>query len=382
MLTFLFWLFGIAAVYSYFIYPLVLCVLLAMKPAKKGGAVEQSSGTVNSVSLIVTAYNEEHRIRTKIENSLQLLAGDFAFEIIVASDCSEDKTDDIVREYAERNVRLVRAPERLGKEHAQQCAIKVAAGEIVVFSDVATEIPADAIQKLVAYFTEPEVGAVSSEDRFVSQDGSVAGEGAYVKYEMWLRRQESTLAGLVGLSGSFFAVRKSLCSEWDIHSPSDFNTALNTAKAGMRAVTAPDVLGFYQDLKDPSKEYQRKIRTVIRGMTGLARHAEVLNVGKFGFFAFQVISHKLMRWLTPWFLVAAFLLNALIADNNVFYFLLFTGQLAFYGLAVVAHFLPNLRNISAVKLVYFFVQVNIALLDAAVKFIAGQRMTTWKPSAR
>lgn len=382
MLTFLFWLFGVAAVYSYFIYPLVLRVFLAKKPVKNSGVVEQQSVAVNSVSLIVTAYNEENRIRAKIDNSLQLLAGDFAFEIIVASDCSEDKTDDIVREYAERNVRLVRAPERLGKEHAQQCAIKEAAGEIVVFSDVATEIPADAIQKLVAYFTEPEVGAVSSEDRFVSQDGSVAGEGAYVKYEMWLRRQESKLAGLVGLSGSFFAVRKSLCSEWDIHSPSDFNTALNTAKAGMRAVTAPDVLGFYQDLKDPSKEYQRKIRTVIRGMTGLSRHAEVLNVGKFGFFAFQVISHKLMRWLTPWFLLAAFLLNALIADNSLLYFLLFTGQLAFYGLAVVAHFLPNLRSISIVKLVYFFVQVNIALLDAAIKFVAGQRMTTWKPSAR
>ncbi|MGV8836871.1 glycosyltransferase family 2 protein [Cellvibrio sp.] len=382
MLTFLFWLFGIAAVYSYFIYPLVLRILLAKKSIKSGGTSTQQMAAVNSVSLIVTAYNEEHRIRAKIENSLQLLAGDFAFEIIIASDCSEDKTDDIVREYAERKVRLVRAPERLGKEHAQQCAINLANGEIVVFSDVATEIPSDAIQKLVAYFADPDVGAVSSEDRFISQDGSVAGEGAYVKYEMWLRQQESKLAGLVGLSGSFFAVRKSLCNEWDIHSPSDFNTALNTAKAGLRAVTAPDVLGFYQDLKDPSKEYQRKIRTVIRGMTGLARHAEVLNVGKFGLFAFQVISHKLMRWLTPWFLLAAFLLNAFIADNSVFYFLLFLAQLAFYGLAVVAHFLPNLRTIAIVKLVYFFVQVNIALLDAAIKFVAGQRMTTWKPSAR
>lgn len=177
-------------------------------------------------------------------------------------------------------------------------------------------------------------------------------------------------------------MRKSLCSEWDIHSPSDFNTALNTAKAGLRAVTAPDVLGFYQDLKDPSKEYQRKIRTVIRGMTGLSRHAEVLGFGKFGFFSFQVISHKLMRWLTPWFLLVFFLLNASIADNGVFYFLLFLGQLAFYGLAVVAHFLPGLQSIAVIKLVYFFVQVNIALLDAAVKFLAGQRMTTWKPSAR
>lgn len=382
MLTFLFWLFGIAAVYSYFIYPVILRLLVLRSGAKSAAVTDSEMPEVKSLSLIVTAYNEESRVRAKIENSLQLIVNDAELEIIIASDCSEDATDDIVREYAAQSVRLVRAPERLGKEHAQQCAIKEAKGEILVFSDVATEIPVDALQKLLAYFNNPDVGAVSSEDRFISQDGSVAGEGAYVKYEMWLRRQESKLAGLVGLSGSFFAVRKSLCGEWDIHSPSDFNTALNTAKAGLKAVTAPDVLGFYQDLKDPSKEYQRKIRTVIRGMTGLSRHAEVLGFGKFGFFAFQVISHKLMRWLTPWFLLLFFLLNALIADEGVFYSLLFLGQLAFYGLAVVAHFLPRLQSISVIKLVYFFVQVNIALLDASIKFIAGQRMTTWKPSAR
>lgn len=382
MLTFLFWLFGIAAIYSYFLYPVILRVMVARADKKAPAVTEQKTTIPQSVSLIVTAYNEESRIRAKIENSLQLSLDGVAFEIIVASDCSEDATDDIVREYSARGVRLVRAPDRLGKEHAQQCAIKEASGEILVFSDVATEIPSDAIQKLITYFNDPVVGAVSSEDRFISQDGVVAGEGAYVKYEMWLRRQESKLAGLVGLSGSFFAVRKYLCSDWDIHSPSDFNTALNTAKAGLKAVTAPDVLGFYQDLKDPSKEYQRKIRTVIRGMTGLSRHAEVLGFGRFGFFSFQVISHKLMRWLTPWFLLTFFLVNALIADNGVFYFLLFLGQLAFYGVAVVAHFLPNLQSISVIKLVYFFVQVNIALLDATIKFMAGHRMTTWKPSAR
>lgn len=382
MLTFLFWFCGIAAIYSYFIYPLILRLCSAKKGEKDTIITADTNVVPPSISLIVTAYNEEHRIRAKIENCLQLSAEGFAFEIIIASDCSEDKTDAIVSEYAARNVRLVRAPARLGKEHAQQCAIAEASGEILVFSDVATEIPTDGIQKLAVYFNDAAIGAVSSEDRFISQDGTVAGEGAYVKYEMWLRQQESKLAGLVGLSGSFFAVRKSLCGEWDIHSPSDFNTALNTAKAGLKAVTAPDVLGFYQDLKDPTKEYQRKIRTVIRGMTGLSRHAEVMNFGKFGFFSFQVISHKLMRWLTPWFLLGFFLLNALLADNGIFYFLLFSGQLAFYGVAVVAHFLPHLQSISIIKLVYFFVQVNIALLDASIKFIAGQRMTTWKPSAR
>ena len=379
MLTLLFWIFGFAAIYSYLVYPLLLRFFVSLRSQSVTSA---TSDDIGRVTVIVTAYNEEHRIREKIENSLQLVLPGKALELVVASDCSEDQTDAIVEEYADRGVRLVRAPERLGKEHAQLCAIREASGELIVFSDVATQIPADAIEKLLAYFTDPQVGSVSSEDRFISQDGSVAGEGAYVKYEMWLRQQESRLAGLVGLSGSFFAVRKSLCDDWDIHSPSDFNSALNTAKAGLKAVTAPDVLGYYQDLKDASKEYQRKIRTVIRGMTGLSRHKEVLNFNRFGFFAFQVFSHKLMRWLTPWFLLAFFLISVAVAGQGWFYFLVFVGQLGFYLTALLAHFLPNLRSRSLPKLVYFFVQVNVALMEASVKFLAGQRMTTWKPSAR
>lgn len=381
MLEFLFWLFALGSVFSYFIYPLILKVL--PQPHRRNilsGDHEPSKPLF--LSLIVTAYNEEARIREKIENTLQVRFDPTRLELIVASDCSDDKTDDIVREYAGRGVRLVRAAERLGKENAQKTAIEEARGDVIVFSDVATQIPEDALERLEAYFQDPQIGAVSSEDRFISKDGSLAGEGAYVKYEMWLRQQESRLAGLVGLSGSFFAARKTVCQVWDIHSPSDFNTALNTARLGLRAVTAPDVLGYYQDLKDPQKEYQRKIRTVIRGMTALSRHSEVLNPQRFGLFAFQVFSHKLMRWVVPWCLIGLFIVSAVIAHESPFYSLALLAQLAFYGVALLAHFLPTLREKSWIKLIYFFVQVNLALLDAAIKFLAGERMTTWKPSAR
>ncbi len=117
------------------------------------------------------------------------------------------------------------------------------------------------------YFRDPKIGAVSSEDHFVSQDGAVVGEGAYVRYEMWLRRLESDCAGLVGLSGSFFAARASVCQQWDIYSPSDFNTALNCVKQDLIAVTAPDVQGHYKDIVEAKREYQRKVRTVLRGIT-------------------------------------------------------------------------------------------------------------------
>lgn len=382
MLLFLFWFLAIASIYSYFLYPLILIAMKRYRGSQNSSPTELDPNKAPSVSLIVTAYNEERRIREKIENSLSLDYDKRKLEIIVASDCSDDLTDDIVKEYEDRGVRLVRAQERLGKENAQLTAIKEATGEILVFSDTATQIPEDALWKLVAYFADPGIGAVSSEDRFISKDGTVAGEGAYVKYEMWLRQQESQLSGLVGLSGSFFAARKTICHEWDIHSPSDFNTALNAAKAGLRAISAVDVLGFYTDLQDPTKEYQRKIRTIIRGMTGLSRHLEVMSLSRFGFFAIQVISHKLMRWLSPVFFIAFFLVSAILADSGIFYGLIFIGQLAFYGIALVAHFLPRLQKLGAVKLIYFFVQVHVALFDAALKFLSGQRMTTWKPSAR
>lgn len=382
LLIVLFWLLGFLAVYSYFIYPILLKILVALRYPKSISPPSDTPQVPLSISLIVTAFNEEGRIREKIENSLKLTFDASRLEMIVASDCSEDATDAIVNEYQDKGVRLVRAGERLGKENAQLAAIKVARGDILVFSDVATQIPEDALLRLEAYFQDPTIGAVSSEDRFVSQDGSVAGEGAYVKYEMWLRKLESQLSGLIGLSGSFFAARKVICQEWDIYSPSDFNTALNTIKAGYRSISAPDVLGFYQDLKDASKEYQRKVRTVIRGMTGLSRHKEVMDFGTFGVFAFQVISHKLMRWLAPWFFLSFFLVSALVAHDGFIYSLTFVGQLLFYGAALFAYFLPQLREVSAIKIIYFFVQVNVALLDASIKFMSGKRMTTWKPSAR
>jgi len=381
LITLLFWLLLICSLYSYFLYPIVL--LIFTSKSEKISLSPVYIGDVKlSYSLIVTVYNEEHRIVQKLHNLLALQFSADRFELIIASDCSDDKTDTIVSGFADRGIRLVRAAQRLGKENAQLTAIHAAKGDVLVFSDVATVMQPDAIVKLDYYFQNAALGALSSEDRFISKDGRVAGEGGYVRYEMWLRQQESRLAGLIGLSGSFFAARKEVCSEWDIHSPSDFNTALNCARAGMHSISAPDVLGFYTDLKDPSQEYARKVRTVLRGMTGLSRHLDVLNVKKFGFYAFQVISHKLMRWAVPWFLMAFWLVSVFMASRGWFYQLTLWGQMAFYGVALLAHLNQRVRSIGPINLIYFFVLVNIALMDSALKFFAGTRMTTWKPSTR
>lgn len=378
MLVFLFWLAAFGALFSYFIYPLIL---RAMPVRQEHAGIERKKGTELPVSLIVTAHNEAHRIREKIENCLALAYPNL--EIIIASDASDDGTDEIVAEYSGKGVRLARAAERKGKEHAQLQAIKAATGHVLVFSDVATTIPEDAISRMVSYFSDPRVGAVSSEDRFISRDGSIVGEGAYVRYEMWLRGLESERAGLVGLSGSFFAARREVCEEnWDIYSPSDFNTALNCAQRGLVAVTAPDVLGYYQDVADASKEYARKLRTIIRGLTAVARHPEVLNPFRFGWFAFQVFGHKIMRWAVPWFQLLLFLASFALANQGGVYFLALVLQLVFYGGVLAGHVLPRLRAHALVRIPYFFVQVNFAIAHATLRFLSGTRMTVWSPSKR
>jgi glycosyltransferase involved in cell wall biosynthesis len=375
----LFYLFLLLCSYSYFIYPLILKVL----PARlhDPGHLDDDYD-LPSLSLIITVHNEEARIRDKLENTLALDYPRDRLEIIVASDLSVDATDSIVESYAERGVRLVCADQRKGKEYAQWCAIREAGGEILVFSDVATTIPAGALRALAAAFADQHVGAVSSEDRFISQDGCVAGEGAYVKYEMWLRRLESRRAGLVGLSGSFFAARHAVCTDWDIFSPSDFNTALNCAKLGLVAVSSPDVVGIYRDVKDPGLEYRRKVRTVIRGLTAIVRHPEVLNPFRTGLFAFQVWSHKLMRWAVPWFMLIFAVLTLLLLDEGGVYMAALVAQLVFYFVAILGWLSARARDVSVVRIIYFFVQTNLALAQAASSFLMGKRMTVWTPSRR
>lgn len=380
----LFLLFALLCAYSYFLYPLVLKVL----PARKTGAGIDTEQALPTLSLIITVHNEEVRITEKIENTLAIDYPTEHLEVIVASDFSTDTTEKIVSSYADRGVRLVRADERKGKEYAQLCAIRESHGDVLVFSDVATQIPPQALRLLAVQFNDPQVGALSSEDQFVSNDGSIVGEGAYVKYEMWLRRLESARAGLVGLSGSFFAARREVCEHWDIYAPSDFNTALNSAKHGLVAITCADVVGIYKDVRDPGLEYRRKMRTVIRGITAIARHPEVLNPFTMGMFAFQVWSHKIMRWGVPWFMAVFLILTVLLVLRGGgvmpawFYDVALAAQLAFYALAAAGWISTSLRRLTIVKIIFFFVQTNLALAQATLMFLSGKRMTVWTPSKR
>jgi cellulose synthase/poly-beta-1,6-N-acetylglucosamine synthase-like glycosyltransferase len=374
MLELGFWITAIGVLYSYFIYP---AILLLCRKRERTFAKEHG---YPYVSFIIAAHNEEGRIEEKILNSLAVDYPRDRLEIIIASDASTDQTDMIVGRYADRGIRLVRSGERKGKEYAQLLGIRAAQGEVLVFSDVATNIPNESLHNLLKKFTNPEIGAVSSEDRFIANDGRVSGEGLYVKYEMALRKLESRVNSLVGLSGSFFAARKVVCKNWDTHVQSDFNTALNCARLGLSAVTAPDVLGYYRDVSDPSREYARKYRTVLRGIASLMG-SEVLNPSRYGFFAFQVFSHKAMRWLVPWFLVMNLWFSVQLSGHWVYAGALFL-HLVFYLLALYGWVWPRARRHAPVRVVFFFAQVNIAIAHALVSYAMGKRILVWAPSRR
>jgi len=371
----------IGATYSYFIYPAIL-LLLPKRNKLLFSSEKLKLNELPNVTFIITAYNEENLIKNKIINTLNTTYPKDKMEILVASDGSTDRTNKYISEFTDQAVTLVQVNERKGKENAQLSAIKKAKGEIIIFSDVATQIDKDAIQYIVLSFQNKKVGAISSEDRFISENGEIVGEGAYVKYEMWLRKIESSVNSLVGLSGSFFAARKDVCEDWNTHVPSDFNGALNSIKKGYVAISNPKLFGYYPNIKNENNEYARKVRTVIRGMSALANTPSVLNPIKFGLFSFQIFSHKLMRWLVPFFLISLFISNIILWNNNLPYILLLLGQFIFYGISILGYLSKKLRKRTIFKVPFFFIQVNIAIAHSAILYLQGKRITKWEPSKR
>lgn len=334
------------------------------------------------LSLIITVCNEEKRIRQKLENTLALDYPKEKLQVIVASDGSTDATNSIVEEYQDQGFELLVLPERRGKENAQKEAVKTAKGEVLVFSDVATIIERHGLKAIASNFADSTVGCVSSVDKVLGKNGQPGGEGAYVRYEMWLRDLESKTSSLVGLSGSFFAARKEVCQDFSGDMQSDFRTVLTSMKLGLRGVSDPETIGYYQDVADTGKEFNRKVRTVLRGQTVFFRNIEFLNVRRYGLFSFQYFCHKLLRWLVPFFLLVAFLANGILAYNTLLYAVIFLFHCGFYLLAGVGLVSPHAVRHNVIKVPLYFLTVNTAILVAWLRYISGNRMVMWVPSQR
>ena len=372
----LFWVAAALVVYTYFGYPFVLWVFARVRSR---GVLKKEF--YPSVSIIIAARNEADRIRQKIDHTLTLDYPVERREILVASDASDDATDEIVKEYGARGVKLVRAPLRRGKESAQGLAISAATGDILVFTDAATILEPDALWRLMTNFADSTIGAVSTEDLIVDAHGNPTAEGLYVRYEMWVRRLEGRFHSLVGLSGSCFAIRKELCSDWSPVLASDFMGALRAARNGYRSISDPSALGRFVALASPQAEMRRKIRTFLRGITVLMANLDLLNPLRHGRFAFQLASHKLLRFVVPFLLLTILTTNAFLTSAP-FYASVFGAQVGLYLLAGAGGIVRPLQRSRIVRTASFFVMVQWAMLRAWVKYALGQQQVTWEPSRR
>jgi hypothetical protein len=373
----IFWAAVAFVAYAYAGYPLLLAAIAGVR--RRG---VRRAAITPPVAFVIAARNEARRIREKLDNTL---AQDYPRErlaVLVASDASDDGTDDVVRAYAPAGVRLVRAPVRAGKEAAQRGAIAASREEILVFSDVATLLPPDGVRQIVANFADPTVGCASSVDRVVDAGGRASGEGAYVRYEMALRALETRAGTVVGLSGSFFAARRVVCRDWPPDVPSDFHVVVSAVRRGLRAVSDPHSVGYYRDVADGTREFDRKVRTVLRGMCALRRAAPLLNPLRHGLFAWQLASHKLCRWLVPPALLVALVSGVALAGRSPLYATLGGAQVAFYLLALGGLRGGRWLERRLLRIPTFFLLVNASILHAWVRYVRGERLVAWTPSER
>jgi cellulose synthase/poly-beta-1,6-N-acetylglucosamine synthase-like glycosyltransferase len=325
---------------------------------------------------VIAVHNGAGLLQEKLERTLSL-SYPKSFDVIVASDASTDGSDEIARSMAERGVRLVRSEPRQGKETAQAAGIAQSSADVLVFTDVSAVLSEDALRAIVRPFSDPAVGCVSSEDR-VDTPG---GEGTYVRLEMALRGWESRASTLVGLSGSFFAVRRELCTPWPGDLASDFRSALEAARRGFRAVSEPAATASFEATQDPATEWRRKVRTVQRGIAVLARYRELLHP-RHGRVAFSLWGHKVARFTTPFALVALLLTSAAATPFSALAALLLVAQVVGYAVGGLALRSPAAGRWGPARLIGFFMLVNASMLVAWSHYLSGRRAVTWQPTRR
>ena len=362
--------------YIYFGYPVILILLGFLKRSE----LFKKGDNIPKVTLIITAHNEGKIIRQKIENSLSLDYPKEKLEIIVASDGSTDDTDEIVAEYENWGVKLEPLVERRGKTAAQNDAVSNSSGEVIVFSDANAMYAKDAIKKLVRNFDDKRVGCVCGELKYTNLSESVAGksESLYWKYEKFLKRKESQISSLLGVTGSIYAVRRALYVPLKQDIISDFVEPLEIVRNRHKVVYEPEAISFEKASADMKTEFERKTRIVTRSIRGLFNERELLNPFKYGIFSIQLISHKLLRWTVPLFLIGLFVSNLFLWDNGNVYRSLLIFQIVFYLSALVGWLFELIGSqIKLFYIPYYFCMVNLAALIGWFKYLTRQKEVIW-----
>ncbi len=348
-------------------YPLAMGVLARVRPRPVHKA-EQTP----SVSLVVSAHDEEAVIRRRVENAIALDYPPEKLEVVVASDGSTDLTDAIVGEIAAEDprVHLLQCP-REGKVAAQHRAVRGTSSDVVAFTDANSEWNSDALRALVRNLADDEVGYVCGQLRLETPDGANM-EGAYWRYEMWVREQESVASSITAGNGAIYAVKREAYVEDDPKFGHDFGFPYLMEQMGRRAVYEPDAIAVEKPAAEPEDEYGRKVRTISRALghilTGRAfRPTRPLYLA-------QLVSHRVLRYSTGILHVALLVSNVLLIGRAPFYRLFLVLQLAGLGLAGAGKArLP----IPGARVAYYYFVVTKATAAALVRYLRSGTPQTW-----
>jgi len=370
------------ALYTYAAYPALLAAV-----ARRAAAPRRTHNYIPSVSIVVPAYNEEGQIRGAIE---ALIAQDYPADrrqILVVSDASADRTDEIVGEYKAHGVELLRMPVRGGKTAAENASCPLLRGEIIINSDSSVRFHPEAVRRLVDAMADPSVGVASTRDVSVTREsgGSNSAEAGYVGYEMRLRRLETRAGGIVGASGSAYAIRAVLHRIPVKASLSrDFAAALTARVHGYSAVSVDGAICYVPRTSSLRAEYKRKVRTIARGADTLASHARLLDPMQSGLFGCKLLSHKVCRWLIPLLLIPAALGLLLLSEGHRWAAVLFA--IAIGGGAVIgaAACWPAVWGRPPRMLVTatFAAAANVAVVHAFMRVMFGHDDHLWEPTRR
>ena len=342
---------------------------------------------VPTATLLIPVYNGEKVIKDKLENCLSLSYPQDKLKIMVISDCSTDKTEEIVSSYEDKGVKLLRLEKRSGKTKALNSALKEVQSELVFFTDTSTLLSKDSLVKIVKNFADTLVGCVSGEDRSIStlQEKGESGEGVYVGMEMKLRRLESIICNLTGVSGCLYAIRRELVNQIPHDLIDDFYLPLQVVKQGKRVISEPEGIAYVTRVADFKEEFKRRRRTALGGLEVFFSELSLLNLFKYGFFSLELLSHKLLRWLTPFLLLLLFFCNLFLLQHFIFKLTFLIELFSIFIALLYLLFLVNKKLtglLSLMESVFYFYVVNLALLLAWTKFILGKKEIIWEPSKR
>lgn len=371
----------VTALYAYVAYPAIIWTVARMR-RRDDAAVRSDDWPL--VTITVPVYNAVSTIRTTLERLLALDYPRDRLQLLVLSDASNDGTDDVVRELAARGVELVRAPNRRGKTAAENSAVAVARGDIIVNVDATVVVPQDSLKPLIRAFDDPTVGVASGCDVSVGAGRDYSGaESGYTGYEMRVRELETRAGSIVGASGCFYGIRRRIrASALPTGLSWDFASTLVARQQGYRSVSVPDAVCLVPRTMEIRSELRRKARTMARGLSTLFHFRALMNPFRYGGFALMLISHKLLRWLPYLVLPASILALGMLAAQSSVAAVLLAGVVLVLITGVAAIRSGSPIRFKPLALAGFVVAVIGAGFLAWVDALHGNRMVTWEPTPR